>query len=52
MNDIKNEKNNGAYRTGEETKRVRDIYSEIKKYVEKRRKKLPTEFEKDFLEVM
>lgn len=52
MNDIKGKRNNGAFGTGKETKTVRDIYSEIKKYVEEGGNKLPVGFEKDFLEVM
>lgn len=33
MNDIKNKKNNGALGTDKEIKTVRQIYSEIQKFV-------------------
>lgn len=52
MNDIKNKKNNGALGTDKEIKTVRQIYSEIQKFVKEGGNELPIELEKDFLEVM
>ncbi|RHB47663.1 hypothetical protein DW886_03650 [Enterocloster aldenensis] len=52
MDYIKDKKNNGVFGSDKETKTVRQIYSEIKKYAERKKNKLPVEFKKDFFEVM